>query len=62
MKGIVGGCQVARFTRAWIETSTYKLMASGMTVARFTRAWIETSKYSVDLNILQCRPLHAGVD
>ncbi len=33
---------VARFTRAWIETTIIGKAKEVLTVARFTRAWIET--------------------
>ena len=35
-------CNVALFTRAWIETSYSNPMISLAPVALFTRAWIET--------------------
>ena len=53
---------VALFTRAWIEIlkRTTTLLAS--IVALFTRAWIEISKKSLQPCLVQCRPLHEGVD
>jgi len=35
---------VARFTRAWIETMLDSIHCKQSSVARFTRAWIETAK------------------
>ncbi len=37
---------VARFTRAWIETTIIGKAKEVLTVARFTRAWIETNNIS----------------
>ena len=34
--------EVARFTRAWIETRKLSISENERLVARFTRAWIET--------------------
>jgi len=39
---------VARFTRAWIETSSFGCIDRSSGVARFTRAWIETHKPTPD--------------
>jgi len=38
----LAGLEVARFTRAWIETSIVDVREVKDLVARFTRAWIET--------------------
>ena len=53
---------VARFTRAWIETLYVHVTWFAFEVARFTRAWIETGSGSTSCCWIQRRPLHAGVD
>ena len=51
---------VARFTRAWIETSKWPRPGGCSRVARFTRAWIETNNDSAKLPVRLASPASRG--
>ena len=53
---------VARHTRAWIETYCSCERAFDPRVARHTRAWIETSRKHTRESRRASRPSHTGVD